>query len=669
MLPSALSGTPLLGALAIVVWALAAWFGGGFAPSSWGPLGLLLAFLLAIGLTQSTPPVEALRGARLLAAASFVGLIAWSFLSILWADAPGDAWAGADKTLLYVVSFLIFALWPYDRSALTWMLGLFVGATAIVALAVLVSAVRSPADALESGRLVSPTGYVNATVALWMLAAWPAGYLASVRSLPALLRGASLGAAALFVDLAVLGQSRAWLFLTPVLLVAFFALTKDRLRLVPQVSVVALATFAVKNRLLDVFHAADTHQPVGPAVDRAAAAIAVAAGVVAVLGAVWAAADRRVTLSPRVTGLAGAAVLAVVGVAAAALIAVAADRVGDDPHAWAVRHWRDFAGGLATDNPRSRFGGSLGTDRYQEWRIAWIDFRRHPVQGIGAENYGASYLEHRVDSLREPQFAHSTVFALLAELGFVGAALFAVGVVAAVVVALRRRADERPPAATAIAAALLVPLYWLAHGAVDWFWQFPALAAPAFGFLGLAASSERYRPRSGATRRRGRRQLQLLAVALLTLVVVAVVALPSLSRSYQDAAVSRWRTDPARAYRLLDVSARLDPLTAQPLLLKGSIALRLHQLKLARRALRRALSREPENWYVNYQLALVDGSVRRFARAGREIRSAQRLNPRDPVVILTRWLIERHRPIEPNRLNGLYVNEFNRRFGLKPPRP
>src|SRR5713226_2924903 len=98
MLPTALRGTPLLGALAIGVWALAAWFGGGFAPSSWGPLGLLLVFLLAIGLTQSGPRAEAFHGARLLAVVGFGGLAVWSFLSILWADAPGGAWAGADKT-------------------------------------------------------------------------------------------------------------------------------------------------------------------------------------------------------------------------------------------------------------------------------------------------------------------------------------------------------------------------------------------------------------------------------------------------------------------------------------------------------------------------------------------------------------------------------------------
>ena len=36
---------------------------------------------------------------------------ALSFLSILWAGVPGDAWEGANRTLLYLLVFALFACW------------------------------------------------------------------------------------------------------------------------------------------------------------------------------------------------------------------------------------------------------------------------------------------------------------------------------------------------------------------------------------------------------------------------------------------------------------------------------------------------------------------------------------------------------------------------------
>src|SRR2546430_1222912 len=60
------------------------------------------------------------------------------------------------------------------------------------------------------------------------------------------------------------------------------------------------------------------------------------------------------------------------------------------------------------------------------------------------------------------------------------------GLAGPAVAAARRRL--RGEAGAAAAAALMVAAYWFAHGAFDWFWEFPVLAAPALGFLGLAAA-------------------------------------------------------------------------------------------------------------------------------------------------------------------------------------
>ncbi len=36
---------------------------------------------------------------------------ALSYLSILWAAVPGEAWEGANRTLLYLLVFALFACW------------------------------------------------------------------------------------------------------------------------------------------------------------------------------------------------------------------------------------------------------------------------------------------------------------------------------------------------------------------------------------------------------------------------------------------------------------------------------------------------------------------------------------------------------------------------------
>ena len=98
----------------------------------------------------------------------------------------------------------------------------------------------------------SPVGYVNGSVALWMSAVWPALYIARSRPSPLLVRAVALAAAGLFVDLALLGQSRAWLFLMPVAAVVALLLARQRLRLVLAGALVTIAALAILRPLLDV---------------------------------------------------------------------------------------------------------------------------------------------------------------------------------------------------------------------------------------------------------------------------------------------------------------------------------------------------------------------------------------------------------------------------------
>ncbi len=52
-------------------------------------------------------------------------------------------------------------------------------------------------------------------------------------------------------------------------------------------------------------------------------------------------------------------------------------------------------------------------------------------------------------------------------------------------------------AVAAASVATVSVLYWLIHGSLDWFWEFPALGGAAFAMLGLAAGLAAP-PRDGA---------------------------------------------------------------------------------------------------------------------------------------------------------------------------
>jgi O-antigen ligase len=125
--------------------------------------------------------------------------------------------------------------------------------------------------------------------------------------------------------------------------------------------------------------------------------------------------------------------------------------------------------------------GSLQTNRYAYWRVALADgFARHPLNGVGAGGFAATWLRYRTipERVRVP---HSLYVETLAELGLVGFALLIVffgGVSAAA-----QRAYKTDPTRAAGPIAALVT--FAAHTAVDWDWEMPALTLVAIALAGM----------------------------------------------------------------------------------------------------------------------------------------------------------------------------------------
>src|SRR5207248_10315020 len=117
--------------------------------------------------------------------AAFVSAYAlWGVASIAWSHARGVAWEGGNRTLLYAIVYALFALLPWRGSHVAALASAFgVGVAVIGFVDVARAATGNSHRFFLGGRLIAPAGYVNASCALFILAAWPLAYLGARREL------------------------------------------------------------------------------------------------------------------------------------------------------------------------------------------------------------------------------------------------------------------------------------------------------------------------------------------------------------------------------------------------------------------------------------------------------------------------------------------------------
>ena len=613
----------------VVVAVMAVWAAteAGQPPTHWYPGALVILGLLI--LAASTLPLRLRDVPRpvLVAAGCLLAFTLWSFLSIAWADANGEAWDGANRTLLYLVVFLLFALWTQRAGAATTVVSLWILAVAVVAGGVLVDTRAADAlDLFSVGRLSEPAGYANATAALFLMPAWPALVLAGRRELGPPLRGLLGGAATLLAGVALISLSRGAVFSVPIMLILLFAVVPGRARtfavLVPIALGVAVSVPAVlqANDQLPKQGAAEALTSLAPTIGLAAlgAAVVIAVGSF-VEGRVLRPELRRV--AQRVIAGVGIATLIAVLVAALVIAGNPIERVQDG--------WDSFKQGYSSE-PGQRLSQGLGSNRYDFYRVSLDLFASHPLTGIGADNFQQDYLAAR-KSGESPRYPHSVALRTLAQTGLVGALLLVGFVVAALTAALRPIRRATPLGAVTAAAAATAFVYWLIHGSFDWFWEFAGLGVPAFAMLGLACGLSPRTAEELPDHDDDRPLLpRLLVIAALVLAVLSM-ALPWLADVGTQYAAEKWRLDPNAAYERLDRAAFLDRLSPDPYLVAGTIALRRSEQARAQTSFRRALSRDPRSAYATLELGALASSYERREEAKRLLARAVRLDPRDPL--------------------------------------
>jgi tetratricopeptide (TPR) repeat protein len=605
---------------------------GGFPPTVWYPAALFMLVLLTVAVIVVRParPRSKLLVAGLCAYALFTVV---AFLSIAWADAPGEAWQAANRVLVYGLVILLVTLQPWDRGTATVAVGLVGFGTAAIAVVLLVVGITSD-DAPSlflGGRLAEPAGYLNATANLWLIGFWPALHMATRRagSMPS--RAAALAAATVLLEVELLSQSRGAVIAFAAAALVYLVFTTARwptlLVLATTIGLTALAF----DPLVDVRDAARAAD-LGPALDRAVRAIALTAAGAFAIGAVAVLAGSRLrpelerrTWVPR----AGNVALAGLALAGAVAVLVAIGNPGD----WIDERWDDFknSGYSRVESGRTRFTGGLGSSRYDFYRVALDQFEDRPLAGVGGDNFADAYvLERR--TLEAPRHPHSLAFRILSQHGILGAVLFAAFLAAMTGAALQARRRGGREAGAVAAAAFAAFSAFFFHALGDWLWAFPALGALGLGMLGVAARIEEGSEDEPAARGQPLALGARIALAVVVLASAASLAAPGIAARYTAAAYEDFREDPGTALERLDRAADLNPLSDEPYVAQGVIEQRFGRPRAAVGPLRAAIERRPGNWFAHLELGLALAQLGRSAEAEASLRESARLNPRQPLV-------------------------------------
>jgi hypothetical protein len=330
--------------------------------------------------------------------------------------------------------------------------------------------------------------------------------------------------------------------------------------------------------------------------------------------------------------------------------------VSSDPLARTRHDWHEFTAtpkpyGVGLGNPTSHFASNpLSGNRYDVWRVAWHQFRRKPVTGVGTDNFAVDYFRER-RSEEEPVYPFSIELRTLGQTGLVGAVLLAGFFVACAAAFLQRRrnAVER----VVVAGALLVAVQWLAHGSLDFFWEIPGLAAPAFAALGLVTQT-RAAPARGPVPTFYRRYALAGAVVLGACAVGASFVFPWVAAAEIRAAEGTWRRDPTGAAKKLERAHSLNPLSDEADLVAALIDTRRRRWPQARAELHRALARNDLNWYSWLELAVVNAYMHRAGAARAELRQVKLLNPKEWTRGFVRYRLGIGKPLAPRELDRIF---------------
>jgi hypothetical protein len=600
----------LPGLVAVPVLAAVAAAEGGYWPTTWGWTSVTLVWLLVLALLV-TRRVE-LSALECGFAAAFVAFAGWAGASFVWTRSVPSTVSELQRVMLYVIAVAAVAVVARRTTYRVLLAAVWAAVTLIGIYSVatrLFPQRLGSVDALAGNRLSEPLGYWNA-LGIYTTLGIVIGFALAARARGPWVRFTAAASLPILAAVQYFTFSRgAWLAVAAAL-VATFAIDPRRLQLLALLLPCAVLP-AVGVAFASQSDALTQSAPVpadasreGLVLGTVLVTFAIANGAIALaLGFV----APRVDVPARVRRAFG---VALVGLVVVGLIATFI-RFGDP-----VTLAEDAYGSLGRDPPadadlnRRLFAlGSPG--RIHHWHVAWDTFAAAPLAGTGGGTYEQAWLIKR-DIDMKVRNAHSLYLETMAELGIIGILLLATALTLPLVAAIKARHRGLVPAGFGAYVA------YLAHAAIDWDWEFPAVTLAALVAGGAVLAAARGEPT--LTLRGGRRYAT--AMAFVVLGAGAFIGLKS-NLALADSVEAFRVADFTRSSAAAREAARWGPWSSQPWQRLGQAALAQGKFAEARWAFRKGIAKDPHNWELWIGLASADQGP----EGDRALARAAELNP------------------------------------------
>ncbi len=560
--------------LVLALLLLATAYAGAFNVAQWAPptmfiLLMLLTLVLRGGLERL--PDRWLG----LSLAGAWGLAAWAALSATWAASPGAALEGAGRQAMYAAILTLPLMVVGDVRSLRVAGRGVVAGISLIGVYTLARMFIDGGSIFLAGRLNGPVEYRNATALLFCIAYWPLIVTAATRGRGRALRAICFGLAVLMLGLAFLTQSRGVLIGLGCGALVVVVLGPERVRRMWLALLSVLLLACASPWLLKPYHAFTGASGVTSAdITTAAAALAAVVIVSLALGFLLAVFDAGLrpasSVMTRVRVVARAAlVVALVAALTGGLVAIH----GNPIHELHVK-WRQFTSLQATNTSSTRYT-SAGGQRYDLWRIAVLEFRAHPVGGVGEGSYEFSYyrLRRTNRNLSDP---HGLLFQLGSELGVVGLLLFG-AIIVGLIGSMKRWWRWAPlDVRRSVCGLTAAGATFIGQSLVDWMWRIPGLTALGVLCLGVAAAmlarsavgAPAPEPKSEAPT--ASRRLSRVPAAAGLSVALALVLCLYLSDFYLRRAQHELGDSPTAQLADARIASRFDPWWVEPHYLEAS---------------------------------------------------------------------------------------------------
>ena len=622
----------LLGFLPITYLALS---GGGYDIVARSEIGILLWWILLLGLIIGVLPRRRLGVLAWVALALFGAFVAWTWLALGWTESKEQTLAELGRIAAYLGVLALGMTLMSRHSVRSLLAGLAVAIGLVALLAVLSRLLPSlfPANTAAkfylTPRLEYPFDYSDG---VGEFAALGLPLLLFVATDARTIAGRALAAAGLPVVVLCLGLtvSRGGILAAVVGVSVFFALAPDRLPRLLTGFVAAVGSAVVMIELLHLSGVRDAFHHPAPAGQRHAMLLVLilACLVVGLVQAAITAAGRR-GARPKWAKVSRRQSWAVAGLIAVALFALVIVGFASG----AAHHlWEEFKqpNPPINGNQYFRLLSVAGSHRYQYWTVAVTAYHTDPWKGIGPGTFQFYWAQHQTlgEFVRN---AHSLWIETLAELGIIGAVLvagfFGVAMIGGGVRAFRGAIADRLPIVTAVAAIA----GFCAAAAFDWVWQIGVIPMIAMLLVAAALGGDGQRDQNAAKRGRLITRIVLGLAALLSLGAIAVPLASTLEVRSSQVAVQRG--DFQTALSDAATAQNVEPSAASPRLQRALILEQLGDIRGASQAIAQAEAREPVNWRIWLVASRIATESNRPRLALAYYRRAEQLNPRSPIFL------------------------------------